>query len=530
MTLRKTLIMALILVLGLLCFWKYEQEHPEPPDNGESGEITKLIQELSEDKITEFSVVHAKGSYALLGKQQSEGEDENLQWLMKRPEGALADQKVVQEILSAIGDLEIRNTILPKEVEDNQGLYGLVPPELILSVKQGNKKHVLSFGKKHPLSARRYVQREKDTHLYLVDDHPFSVLARHRDEVRDRQPLKFKAEDVNSLVVVRQGKEPLVFKKSVEQGAGIPRWSIKVKGRDVEADKDLLEMELVEFAQSRVKRFVDEPGPTLALYGLVHPEVIFKLSVNDRRDGDSTARQSGVRDILVQVGRGVGLDTDPAGHSPGRAKISYYFKISGEPWIYEFEKFFSGDWLQPAEHFRDKTPFDTLSDSDIEQVLIRKGPNLEEEFSLVRKSREIDSEWDIILKEGGDGTRKQIALKQQVEDWLGQLFRLRTLSYPALKGDPEKVYGLDKPELDIVLHLRESKEQMKLMIAGAVKSAGTNSDDQESEGEKLEEPAILSPRFALVVGKDGDGVVAVLSGASATELDKPSSYFTTETK
>ena len=71
----------------------------------------------------------------------------------------------------------MNDAIKGEEVDDDQSVYGLLPPELVLTVQGSFGKRVVSFGKVS-ISGKRYAQAEGDQGIYLVTDSIFKALKR----------------------------------------------------------------------------------------------------------------------------------------------------------------------------------------------------------------------------------------------------------------------------------------------------------------------------------------------------------------
>jgi len=488
MNLKKFLFMSLCLVLGALYLWKYENEHPAVQETN----VTKvdIFPGLTPENTTKLSVVRPGSSYSLV---RSEGA---ARWQLRRPEGARADEGKIASMLKALSALKSQNVLEKGEVDADQSIYGLQPPDLVLTVEGSYGKKVVSFGKKLPISGRRYLQPENDGRVFLVEEPIFALFNIDPDQVRDHLPIRFEAEKIDQLEVSRTGKEPLTFTRAADG------WKVQFEGGGFRVDDTLMASKLNDLRRVRVKSFVDEPSDVVALYGLAKPRVVVKLH-------GTGAFEGGAESLTIEIGEGISIGTaEQEGLPAVAASTGYYIRLSGDPIVYEVARPFYGEFLQPPEYFRPRSPFASLK-GKIERIDLELGGKA---AGTLKRSGE---KWE--LEEDG---KEVPAASDRTNGWLNTLHDLRVVSYGAIKDSANPETGLQNPAAKYRIILKDRPAPLLILLGGAVHAA-----DASNEPGASSESGEQAPRWIAVSQEDGALVPAIIDHGTYEQLYRDRQYF-----
>lgn len=490
MNLSKTLLMALLVVLGGLYVWKFESEPIKTPEEeSEEAAAQPVFPGLTVEQISKVQVDYPGGSYGFQRTSAPEAQHLREQmWTMLEPAGAETDYHNVQDVVQTVVEMQVRNVILPDEQESGEDPYGLAKPTLTLKVEAGETQHELRFGKQHAFSGRRYAQRPEDDRVFIVEESAYGAFVKTRDELRNRSPLSFNIEEIETIDVERAELPPLHF---VREGG---RW-LGIDGeRRIELDGELVERSLRNISRLTVAEFIDNPGEDLTRYGLAEPKLKLVLG---RGPGEKTDT------ILI----GEKKEGEAAAKAPGRGEL--FVKAISSPVVYGFEKRFYSDLLQPLDHFRGKQPFAEVSTTGVERVQIEGNGGA---FTLGRKS-EGEAHWQIAM---ADGTVKS-ADKSRVEGFIEAIKNLEVISYP---GGIASENRTEAPALQIVLATPttsngEAGKEYRLQFGPEV---GAASDTAQGPGYQE------APRHGMVT-VSGAEIPVVLSASSWRDLNQSAEYF-----
>ena len=308
-----------------------------------------IFSEFSLDSLESISIVHADGSYTLVkgGKVGLIGDMANA-WVLKHPLGAKVDSYFLQNIIPQVLNFSHANAISKEDVLEDQSLYGLAPPDMVLTFEGVGRKKVVSFGKKNPVSGRRYLQVERDASIYLVPEALFLALKKSPEEIRDYYPVKFETSDISIIAMIIKGVPPFLFRLSKNKKEASSSWVLESEGKKYVADSALVLKMLKEISSLRVENFESENPEALSMYGLLDPLMIINLTVG-KKDGKT-------EDILLQIGRGVGLEVgeNEKGEAMPIASDVYYLKLAGEAAVYRIPRIFPMTWKKGVEFFVSK--------------------------------------------------------------------------------------------------------------------------------------------------------------------------------
>jgi hypothetical protein len=404
----------------------------------------------------------------------------------------------VQAVLNAVSQLRIKNVIEASEVGSNQEIYGLAPPELVLTLEGSFGKKVASFGKKVQLSGRRYFQPEHDGRIFLVDDAVFSQLNISADDIRNHRPVDFNVNAAEEVSLIRGHDDSISF----EQHDGA--WKAKYSGGEFDADSELIQKALQDLKNIRVKKFVDEPDASLALYGLAQPRLIVSIRVGDQPE------------YLLQFGEGVSVDPaiskNPQSSTPTvtlSPSKGYYFKIKGRPFIYELATPVYSDLLRGYEYFRPRSPWSSLKLEDIVRIEIENGEN--KAAAYARSGGTPAGVWQSELQQPTGSPAPDEAVAK-----ISKAARaLHVLTYYPQTDAALPESGLQQPRQRLKIFLKDRESPLLLVI-------GNDVQESEPPGKQAreEQPEPQSPHWIAISQTDGTLLPAVMNAEEFEEISR----------
>jgi len=254
---------ALLVLAGLgFYIWKYEWGQEVGPD-----EPKESILVVDEAKVTGISI-DSKGEDSIrLVKEAGE-------WQMVAPFAAPADSTAVDSILTRAGDLEADEVVV--ETTEDLAQYGLAPPArtLTVTVEGEDEPRVVEFGDTAPAGSAVYARTPPSPRVYTVATWVLSSFDKKPFDLRDRDVLHVKRDDVRILEVAgpegdyalaRTDAGDWAFTEPLATRAG--RWSV-----------DGL---LGTLENLRMESVAAEEAKSLKPYGLDRPARSVHLVLND---------------------------------------------------------------------------------------------------------------------------------------------------------------------------------------------------------------------------------------------------------
>jgi hypothetical protein len=215
---------ALLVLAGLGSYiWFVERKH-EPKPEGEREKVTVLA--VDKAKAKEISVATAGGETIRLVKEGSA-------WKVAAPFAAPADTSAVESMLTSLEKLEADEVVV--EQAANPAEYGLdKPSRTVGAVVEGAPAPLkVEFGAKSPDGSSVYARAASSPKVYLVPSWVEGSFDKKPFDLRDRDLLHVKRDDVRSLEVVgpeggyslaRTDTGEWAFTKPLATRAG--RWSV----------------------------------------------------------------------------------------------------------------------------------------------------------------------------------------------------------------------------------------------------------------------------------------------------------------
>ena len=559
MNARRIIFMLLLLAAGSLYLAMTENWHRGTIEEKSHPIGHRLFSELMATNVKRIGIVHPDSRFGIYALNMNQQDPNQRTWVLTDPQGAPVDQKIANDILNTVLKLESTGQIEEMEQEPSKMVYGFVPPSLVLTVEGPLNKRVAIFGKVS-VSGKRYVQVEGEHPIYLVPEASFKALYRLRDDVRDRTPFHFDKLRVVAFTVVRNTPPDLAFEKEISadtqtcgkesspQSCGAEHstalWSLRAGDKILKVDDDLLEAELSKLQALKVNAFVDDFNVAeLPLYGLVNPKLVLRVGMLPRKKSPAQTGPSSASSPIVgspeatpplgedRVGENlaspeftlggnpdaltilVGEGVQISAATPGEElkKVTKYFaKITGDQWLYQFDAPFYRTWLQPPDHFRDKTPFDTYDANDVAKLTVKKNVPSDVSLTYVPKTSGESLLWE---RESGGG-----ANGRTIESLLNVFWNLWVLSYPAIDEDRgvkfRDLYGLAHPFVEIEITLKAKGEKLAIKIGNQVASSAGGEKEGSVEGQQP------SPQYGQVTASSGESILVILSSADVADFTK----------
>ncbi|MFN8390362.1 MAG: DUF4340 domain-containing protein [Bdellovibrionota bacterium] len=490
MNLTKALLMAIVLVAAGVFLWR--SENLSPPSLGPGQSPIKMLEGVSGKDVTDLSVAYDGGAYGVR-KTSVGGHDV---WMMDQPAEAQADAQKAGGMILSLSRLIAQNTIEADEVGGKLAIFGLEPPQLILTAKGPFGSREFHFGKKVELSGRRYLQRAGDDRVYLVEDGIFTLLHVPADDVRDRTPIDFDPAQVQELSLTRAATDKLILTRDA---AG---WTLKAPSSQFPADSELVSQKLAWLKNLKAEKFVDEPT-NLALYGLDAPRVVASLRFPPKEGGSATDQQS----LEISIGE---LSADAEGGvSPD--KKHYYFKTNTKPFVYELGNPGFADLMRGPEFFRPRQPLAFLQPETVTGIEIEEGGMLL--AKLNRSSEQPNAPWT--MTKGTSTEPVSPETDARIHSLVAAAVNTQVLTYYSPTEGAQLGTGLDHPSQKLKIFVKDKTTPILLVIGNAVQ-------DRESspQGGSHAEQAHENPRWIAVSQADGSFFPAMVSSVTYEDLSK----------
>jgi len=407
-----------ILVLAVLVaalgayLWIYEV-----PKAQREGKKEKLVA-VDKDAVTGITLTYPDREIEL----HKDGDT----WRIVRPVQATADDATVKAVLGAITDAEVQRTL--DEAPKDLAPFGLDKPTVVakLTVKDGAQPPPVSIGKNTAIGGKTYVRKGDEPKLYLTTSTIGFGLNKQVKDLRDKQIITFKDDDVTRVDIREQAGQTVALvraaKDAKDAAAANAGWT--VSPGDHPADSTEVRSYLSSLRSTRAVDFPDDAPADLGKYGLADPRLA--VTVTTGTDGAKT------QTLLV------GAET-----TQGSQK-QVYAKRDDQRTVYAL-----GEWSfrtldKSAGQFRDKTVLGFDPARVGKAVLAHKDGAA---VTIVRA----DGGWKL---EGQDGkTPKETAITSFLDD----VHELRGSDVAAEPATDLKPYGLDAPDLNVALTDKEGQ-------------------------------------------------------------------------
>ncbi len=503
----------------LVGYWYFEQLDAE--DQSLQAVSESLIDNLSVSDVYKVHLIAPGKSFAVYRDGYGIGADgetistpsPEAPWLLHDPEGAPTIPSSVDTFLQHLSAVMLKNSVKAELVSSNQSVYGLKPPERVLKIKTANKEIVLSFGKKHEISGRRYVQKESDPRILLIDEEDFEQINIGKDDIRSRQPLQFDVSKVTTVTILRrESTVPFSLRKVSDSPS---RWTLDAAGIKVDADTELIESELKKLSEVEVDRFLLPTIAPLHYFGLDDPLLVLRVALADEGGEE--------KEILLQFAEAGEITVRLPKQASESTVGLYFFRVSFQTWIYQLTHPSFRGWIQEPTHFRNTLPFSSLREENVSQVVLRSETQVLT-FSTDEKSKE----WRLGVADGQEAggletgkIRPGKINRESFRSWFNELTKTKVLSYPSLKPADKARAKFDSPVFSVSIEQFENEPALSLIVGGPLKAANAQDGDSADP---------LAPRYGLLRGADKRQVAVVLSASVIEDLRRTPEYFSNSTK
>ena len=216
--------LAVLALIALGSYVWFVERKQEPKKEGEREKVTLVA--VDKAKAKEVWLAAPGGESIRLVKEGSF-------WKLTAPFAATADTPVVEGILTSLEKLEADELVAEQETDFAQ--YGLATPtRTVTAVVEGEKAPLaVEFGAKTPDAGSVYARKRGEAKVYLVASWVESSFDKKPFDLRDRDLLHVKRDDVRSLEVAgpdggfalaRTEAGEWAFTKPLATRAG--RWSV----------------------------------------------------------------------------------------------------------------------------------------------------------------------------------------------------------------------------------------------------------------------------------------------------------------
>lgn len=473
MSLRKSLLMLLLICVGGgFLFREIERDEAASIEAAQKELPERLLPKLIPDEISRVSVIAPLGRYSLIHPKDltriKNVESPESEWVLADPAGAQIDPEKAKEILSALDGLVARNTLSEADLSERSN-FGLEPPEMTIVFSGKSLSQAISLGKMHPVTRRRYAQKEEDRRVFLVDSEVFESLNIAKDELRDRHPLKRYQDELIGLRLARPSGEIVQF--SMDEKT--KDWSAKTPTATIPLDDELFKERLRMMMHATVEEFIDQGGAAGDSYGLAVPT----LTISLERSGGKPVRKIDVAEVLGQRGKVI------------------YFRFQDDPFIYRARGVFFADFVRSLETFRNRHFLQGVEEQNfISLQLLREG-------KIITEIR--GEQW----KESKNAELRRLLLDMVV------------LHFDSLENDTLRMAGLENSRNEIDFEYipkeGESPQKMRILLGNSIVQIAPTPNESPSTASTRPDG---KPRWLGIQGSDGVLRPAVLGGVPAEKL------------
>lgn len=295
------IVLALAAALGAVAWWV--QKRPPASDETAARQLLALTPST-----VEGLVIERPAEKPIILARDGAGDDAG--WKLTAPLTWPADMGAVISMLDAL-----QNLVAEARFDQPEALtaYGLSPPAFTVTVRAADKESRLLFGRPTPVGNGRYAKLADDPAVFTL---PAAVADRfdlQLTDLRDKQILSTRAEDVQQVRLSPQGRPAIVLARR-DQG-----WRL-VEPSPAEADASRAEDLVWTLASLYAAEFVDEPGD-LARYGLDRPALRVQVTAGGSGEGKTET---------LAVGRVAGRGGGPASFYLRRGTERTVFRVDSD--------------------------------------------------------------------------------------------------------------------------------------------------------------------------------------------------------
>jgi len=457
MQLGKTIIaLVLLVVVGTIAYLVSRRAPVE--------ETTRLFK-IDQPDITKIDLKYPDREIEI-------GRDKSGKWQILKPIQADADQTTCDNLARAIANCEIKKTLQEKPADLKP--FGLDKPAVIVTIttkKQGVMPSI-DVGKTTPVGFSAYIKTSDKPAILLASSAFPPGMQKKLDDLRDRELMNFKVDDVLELAIEHDPGPAIEVDKNGDQ------WNI-VQPAKYPADPTEVHQILSSLANSRIADFISDAPASVTQYGLGRPNLTVTAFT-----GKENARQS----LLF------------GSKQPEQGKDGIFVRRGESTPVYTVHPFLISDVNKSLMDLRDKTVL-AAKPADVQRIAIAVSAK---KFSLERTSAD---KWQ--LGSGASGG----ADAAKVERLLSTIQFLKGSTIAADPMTDPKKFGLDKPAGEIALTGKGGKD------LGAIKLA--KMEQEAYEGNK----PVSSGRFVYYVSSSKGTPVYTIDDYNFDQLAKTADEF-----
>jgi len=395
-------------------------------------------------------------------------------WRLTKPIGADADQTQANNLATAIADAQLNKTVDEKPTDLKA--FELDHPKTIVTVTTFDKKTwpSVEVGRATPIGFNAYVKLSNSPPVLLTSSAFPSGMNKNVNDLRVRDLMSFKMDDVRKLIVTRDNGQ------TVELELNGDKWKM-VKPSPYPADDIQVRQALSTIVNAKASDFIADAPAGVTQYGLEKPHLAATVVL---KNGEQQSLLFGFKQ--TEPGKS-GTFVRRGERAPVYAVPGYVMSALDKSWL----------------DYRDRSVF-SFDPSAVESVKVK---NSNGEFTLKRGP---SGKWDVIV--AGKTSDGDIPV---VERMLSQLRNLKGSSIVADPMPSAQPFGLENPALEITLVGKDGKD---LGIIKLSKMSVT-----PTQAPLPGEPP--GPRNEYYATSSASKAVYALSEFSFTQLNKPAPLY-----
>ncbi len=395
-------------------------------------------------------------------------------WRLVKPIGADADQSQANNLAGAIADAVLTRTVDEKPADLKA--FDLEHPKTTVTVTTFDKKTwpSIEVGRSTPIGFNAYVKLSNSPAVLLTSSVFPSGMNKTVNDLRVRDLMSFKMDDVRKLIVTRDNGQ------TVELNLDGDKWKM-VKPSPYPADDIQVRQALSTIVNAKASDFVADAPANVTQYGLEKPHLTATVVL---KNGEQQSLLFGFKQN--EAGKS-GTFVRRGERAPVYAVPGYVMSALDKSWL----------------DYRDRSVFN-FDPSAVESVNVK---NSNGDFTLKRGP---SGKWDVIV--AGKTSDGDIPV---VERMLSQLRNLKGSSIVADPMPSAQPFGLENPALEITLVGKDGKD------LGTVKLSKMSVTPTEPPlpGERP------GPRAEYYATSSASKAVYALSEFSFTQLNKPAPLY-----
>jgi hypothetical protein len=374
---------------------------------GKSGEdsTNNLVSRSSEDV---EKIVFQKEDETIVFQKNESGE-----WLIQQPLEAKADKYEVNQIAERFSDLRIERVVEEEPAELDK--YGIPNKEIGLFYKGGENPVKVLIGEENPLDKTFFAKREDEAKVVLVSSTLKDLLEKAVFDFRQKDIFKFDTNEVSSIRLQTEETWWEAHKEEKDWFLGSPIKAL--------AEKSQIDGILRSLSNIKAKEFLSEDKKIedLKEFGLEHPKNIITLSMPMIN-----------QEIIFSL---------------YESEEEVYATTSVSSKVISVEGEIMSDLKQTIEDLREKKVADFFS-WEVDRLKIKA-----EGIDLIVRKKEDDT-WHF------ESPKEDEADKDKIESFIRNIESLEAEEFidPPLHLTE---YGLDAPQTEIKIWLKESEEKEK---------------------------------------------------------------------